>query len=418
MSPSHSSTATAAELPLDLLAPEFWARPTARRAAEFDRMRALAHPRFVFQRLARTRAESGYHALVTYADVAEVSRRPRDFSSDGATSIFGITPDLAEYYSSMINMDNPEHARMRRAVARAFGRGKVAELTAAVERTAARIAGRLAERGPGEFVRAVAAEMPIAVLGGMMGIPEEDHDFLFERSNAIVGPLDTAAHPFTDPSTAMLEASRELGDYIARLRADRAGDPRDDMITRLTQAEVEGNRLTRRELASFFILLIVAGMETTRNVISHFLVLLTRHPDQRELLLSDFDRYAPGAVEEVLRFVTPVNWMRRVVTHDCEVNGHPFREGDRLFLFYWPANRDEAVFTDPHRFDITRDPNPHLSFGATGPHFCLGAHLARVEVIALYRELLRTMPGIRAASPPRRLTASFIEGVTALDCTF
>ena len=416
MSPTDVAARTG--LPLDLLDHTFWERPFADRIREFDRRRALPHPEFVFQQMAPTRGESGYFPLVDHEDIAEVSRRPRDFSSYGATSIFGLTTDMAEYYTSMINMDNPEHARLRRIVSHAFGRATVGELGDLVDRTARAIVDRLVERGPGEFVRPVAAEMPIAVLGAMMGIPEEDHDFLFERSNAVVGPLDTDTHPFPDPTTAVLDASRELGDYIGRLREERAAQPRNDMITKLTQTRVDGMPLTQRELASFFILLVVAGMETSRNVISHALVLLTEHPDQRELLLSDYERYAPGAVEEILRYVTPINWMRRVVTRDTDVNGHPFRAGDRLFLFYWPANRDEKVFTDPHRFDITRDPNPHLRFGAVGPHFCLGAHLARLEIIALYRELFRRLPGIRAEGAPRRLQASFIEGITSLRCAF
>ncbi|GAA3354677.1 hypothetical protein GCM10017744_013730 [Streptomyces antimycoticus] len=184
------------------------------------------------------------------------------------------------------------------------------------------------------------------------------------------------------------------------------------------QAQIDGERLSPEELSSFFILLVVAGMETTRNAISRGLVLLTEHPEQRKLLLSDFETYAPGAVEEILRVATPINWMRRTVKRDCEVNGHRFQEGDKLLLFYWSANRDEDVFTDPYQFDITRDPNPHMTFGSVGPHFCLGAHLARMEVTVLFRELFSRLPEIRTVGEPRRLVASFVEAIKHVDCAF
>nr|MDT0660555.1 cytochrome P450 [Micromonospora sp. DSM 115978] len=417
MSPPDSTTA--ADVSSDLLDPSFWSLPSAERASTFEALRALPRPAYLRQRMVGLGPSLGYYALSRYADIVEVSRRPQDFSSLGATTIVDLPEEFNEFYGSMINMDNPEHARLRRIVARAFGRGMIPEFEAACRRAARRIVDGLVERGPGDFVRPVAAEMPIAVLAGMMGIPPEDHQFLFERSNTIVGALDPDYVPQTAGSgTAVLDASRELGDYVGGLRRERTANPRDDLITRLVRAEIDGERLSDGELVSFFILLVVAGMETTRNAISHALILLTAHPDQRELLCSDFETYAPGAVEEVLRVATPINWMRRVAARDCTLNGHRFEEGDRVFLFYWSANRDETVFPDPYRFDITRTPNPHLSFGSLGPHYCLGAHLARMEMIALYRELLGRLPAIRVAGEPRRLQSSFIEGIKHLHCSF
>lgn len=409
---------TPATLP-DLVDPSFWGRPHEERVALFEELRGMPHPAFIQQRMPGVPWAFGYHALVKYADIAEVSRRPQDFSSEGATTIVGLPPELNEYYGSMINMDNPEHSRLRRIVARSFGRNMVPEFEAVATRTARRITRELIERGPGDFIRPVAAEMPIAVLSDMMGIPEEDYDFLFERSNTIVGPLDPDYVPDrADSERAVIEASRELGDYIARLREDRLAHPRGDLITKLVQVQADGEQLTRQELVSFFILLVIAGMETSRNAISHALVLLTGHPEQKQLLIDDFDRYAGGAVEEILRCATPINWMRRVVTRDCDMNGHRFRKGDRVFLFYWSGNRDERVFPDPYRFDITREPNAHVTFGATGPHVCLGAHLARMEITALYRELLAELPQIRAEGRGDRLESSFIEGIKHLNCTF
>ncbi|MET9257743.1 cytochrome P450 [Streptomyces sp. NPDC003717] len=403
----------------DLVDPSFWARPHEERRALFEELRRLGHPPFIQQRMPGVPAAYGYSALVTYTDIAEVSRRPQDFSSAGATTIVGLPPELDEYYGSMINMDNPEHSRLRRIVSRSFGRDMVPEFEAVATRTARRIIHELVARGPGDFIRPVAAEMPIAVLSDMMGIPEEDHDFLFDRSNTIVGPLDPDYVPDrADSARAVIEASRELGDYIAGLRRDRLAHPRDDLITKLVQVRADGEQLTRQELVSFFILLVIAGMETTRNAIAHALVLLTEHPEQKQLLLGDFDTYAKGAVEEILRVCTPINWMRRVATRDCDMNGHRFRKGDRVFLFYWSGNRDEDVFPDPYRFDITRQSNAHVTFGAVGPHICLGAHLARMEITVLYRELLAALPQIRAEGEPRRLHSSFIEGIKKLHCAF
>ncbi|MEU5698702.1 cytochrome P450 [Streptomyces aurantiacus] len=413
-----TGSTSSATLP-DLVDPSFWARPYDERVALFEELRSLPHPAFIQQSMPGVPWAFGYNAVVKYADIAEVSRRPQDFSSKGATSIVGMPPELDEYYGSMINMDNPEHSRLRRIVSSSFGRNMVPEFQAVATRTARRIIRELIARGPGDFVRPVAAEMPIAVLGDMMGIPEEDHDFLYERSNMIVGPLDPDIVPDrADSERAVIEASQELGDYIARLRADRIARPCGDVITKLVQVQADGEQLTRQELVSFFILLVIAGMETTRNAISHALVLLTDHPEQKELLLSDFDTYAKGAVEEILRVSTPINWMRRVATRDCDMNGHRFRKGDRIFLFYWSGNRDENVFPDPYRFDITRGSNAHVTFGAVGPHVCLGAHLARMEITVLYRELLAALPEIRAVGRPRRLDSSFIEGIKQLRCTF
>jgi cytochrome P450 len=184
----------------------------------------------------------------------------------------------------------------------------------------------------------------------------------------------------------------------------------------LISANIDGEQLTPAELASFFILLVVAGNETTRNAIAHALVLLTEHPDQRELLLADLEGRIGPAVEEIVRYVSPVIWMRRTLTQDYVMNGHAYAAGDKFLLLYQAANRDDSIFPDPERFDITRFPNPHVGFGAAGPHFCLGAHLARREITAIWRELLTRVPAIRAAGEPDYLLSSFINGIKHLPC--
>jgi len=205
--------------------------------------------------------------------------------------------------------------------------------------------------------------------------------------------------------------------FSGSLAAARAEEPAEDLVSALARANIDGEQLTSAELASFFVLLVVAGNETTRTALSHALMLLTAYPDQRALLVADLEGRIAGAVEEIVRYASPVLFMRRTVTRDYTMNGQDYHEGDKAVLFYYSANRDEAVFTDPERFDITRSPNPHVGFGAPGPHFCLGAHLARRELTVMLRELLTRVPDITAGEPDR-LLSSFINGIKRLPCQF
>jgi len=217
--------------------------------------------------------------------------------------------------------------------------------------------------------------------------------------------------------TDLLGAGQALADLVTSLGAERAQAPTGDLISALVTANVDGEQLTEAELASFFVLLVVAGNETTRNALSHALMLFTEYPDQRALLLADLDGRIGGAVEEIVRYASPVMFMRRSLTRDYTMNGQDYREGDKAVLFYYSANRDEAVFRDPERFDITRSPNPHVGFGGAGPHFCLGAHLARRELTVMLRELLSRVPDITAGEPDR-LLSSFVNGIKRLPCQF
>jgi methyl-branched lipid omega-hydroxylase len=210
-----------------------------------------------------------------------------------------------------------------------------------------------------------------------------------------------------------------LGAELARERRARpADDTADDLVTALVTADVEGEALSDTDVGKFFGLLVTAGNETTRNALSHALALLTEHPDQRDLLLADLDERLPGTVEEVVRYATPVTWMRRNVKTDVDLLGQTYYAGDRVIMYYISANRDERVFTDPYSFDISRSPNPHVGFGAPGPHFCLGAHLARREVTLMLRELFTRLPGIHATAPPVRQRGSFVNAITSLPCAF
>jgi methyl-branched lipid omega-hydroxylase len=241
---------------------------------------------------------------------------------------------------------------------------------------------------------------------------------VLKNTNIILSGADPEfiSEDMNEAITQILMAGQELGDLVTGLAERRQEEPADDLVSALATANIDGEQLTPAELASFFILLVVAGNETTRTAISHSLDLFTKHPYQRELLLADFEGRIAPAVEEIVRYVSPVIWMRRTVTRDFLMNGHAYREGDKVALIYQAANRDESVFDDPDRFDITRSPNPHVGFGSAGPHFCLGAHLARREITAMLRELLTRVPDIRAAGEPDRLLSSFINGIKHLPC--
>ncbi len=320
----------------------------------------------------------------------------------------------------MINMDDPRHARLRRIVSRAFTPKMIRRFEENVQLAAAGIVDDLLATGPCDFVQHVSARLPLKIICDMMGIGDEHYAMVLRNTNIILSGADPEflSDDMDEAVTQLLTAGQDLATLVTDLAAARQEHPADDLATALATANIDGEQLTPAELASFFILLVVAGNETTRTAISHALCLLTEYPDQRELLLADLEGRLGGAVEEIVRYATPVIWMRRSVTRDCTLNGHPYREGDKAVLFYWAGNRDESVFAEPERFDITRSPNPHVGFGGAGPHFCLGAHLARREITAMLRELMLRVPQIRAAAEPDRLLSSFINGIKHLPCDF
>jgi cytochrome P450 len=407
---------------VDLSLMEFWGQPLEARHADFAKLRTLGKPPyFIMPEGPFSTPGDGYYAFVSHADVSAASRQPELFSSGrGATSIEDLPAEFNEYFGSMINMDDPRHARLRRIVSRAFTPRMIKKFEEDVQRTAASIVDELVATGPCDFVQQVSGRLPMKIICEMMGIGDQHFDMVLRNTNIILSGADPEfiSENMDVAITQLLTAGKDLADLVTEIAADRAELPQDDVITALGNANIDGEQLTPAELGSFFILLVVAGNETTRTAISHALNLLTEHPEQRALLLADLEGRLPAAVEEIVRFVSPVIFMRRSVTRDCTLNGHDYREGDRCVLFYWAANRDEAVFADPGRFDITRSPNPHVGFGAAGPHFCLGAHLARREMTVMLRELMTRVPTIRAAGEPDRLLSSFINGIKHLQCEF
>jgi methyl-branched lipid omega-hydroxylase len=407
---------------IDISLMEFWQQPLDVRHADFATLRGLGKPPyFVLPEGPFSTPGDGYYAFVSHADVSAASRQPELFSSArGATSIEDLPAEFNEYFGSMINMDDPRHARLRRIVSRAFTPRMIKKFEEDVQRTAAGIVDDLLVTGPCDFVQHVSARLPLKIICEMMGIGDEHYDMVLRNTNIILSGADPEfiSENMDEAITQLLTAGKDLADLVMAVAADRAEHPQDDVITALATANIDGEQLTPAELGSFFILLVVAGNETTRTAISHALNLFTQHPDQRELLLADLEGRLPTAVEEIVRYVSPVIFMRRSVTQDCTLNGHSFREGDRCVLFYWAANRDESVFADPGRFDITRHPNPHVGFGAAGPHFCLGAHLAKREITVMLRELMTRVPAIRASAEPDRLLSAFINGIKRLPCQF
>jgi cytochrome P450 len=405
---------------LNLSVNAFWAQPPAARYAAYRHLRSLESPPFFESGESPFGTEErGYYALLRHADVAEASRNPQLFSSAaGATSVFDLPVEFNEYFGSMINMDDPRHARLRRIVSRAFTPKMIKKFEQDVQRTAGVIVDELLAAGPCDFVQHVSARLPLKIICDMMGLGDENYDMVLRNTNIILSGADPEfiSEDATEAITQVLTAGGDLAALVMGLAEERQASPRDDLVSALANANIDGEQLTPAELASFFVLLTVAGNETTRNAIAHSLLLLTEHPDQRELLLADFDGRIGPAVEEIVRYVSPVIWMRRTLTQDTVMNGHAYQENDKVLLFYQAANRDEAVFADPDRFDITRSPNPHVGFGSAGPHFCLGAHLARREISAILRELLTRVPDIRAAGEPDYLLSSFINGIKHLPC--
>jgi methyl-branched lipid omega-hydroxylase len=362
----------------------------------------------------------GYYALTRHADVIEASRHPELFQSGkGATSVPDMPVEFLEFFGSMINLDDPRHTRLRGIVSKGFTPRMLRKLEEDVQRAASRIVDDVIDKGEADFVLDVAAPLPLKIICDMMGIPPSEYATVFTRSNIILSQGDPEYIPEgSDPVAALLGAGQDLATLVQDLGQYRKQHPTDDLTSALVNANVDGESLTDQELASFFILLVVAGNETTRNAMSHGLKVLTDHPDQRRLWALDFEALAPTAVDEIVRWSSPVIWMRRTATQDTRLGAVPFKEGDKLLLFYNSANRDEAAFADPFTFDIRRDPNPHVGFGGPGPHFCLGAHLARREITVMFRELLRRMPDIEATGEPQMLRSSFIHGIKHLSAAW
>ena len=353
----------------------------------------------------------GLWAVMKYADVVHVSRDPATFSSyAGGTMVDDAPPpQLAMIRMMMLNMDPPQHTKLRLLVNKGFTPSAVARLQQRVGELAARIVDAVASRGSCDFVAEVAGELPSYVIAELLGIPLEDGYRLYELTEIMNTGLigDKRA----------MKAGAEMFGYSTELVARKRADPRDDIATSLLHAEVDGQRLTESEFNFFFMLLINAGGDTTRNLVAGGMCALMDHPEERAKLEAE-PSLLPTAVEELLRYVGTFIAFLRTATKDTELRGVPVKEGDRVAMFYPSANRDEAQFVDPDRFDVTRKPNPHLAFGGGGTHFCLGANLARVEAAALVSEVLSRMKNMELAGPIERMPSTLIAGIHSMPVRF
>ena len=346
--------------------------------------------------------------------MVRVSKDPLGFSSARGTNIEDLTEEsLSQVQMMMLNMDPPQHQQFRRLVSVGFTPRMIRALEPRIRETASSIIDRVARRGQCDFVEEVAAELPLQVIAELMGIPLEDRHKVFAWSNRLIGFDDPEFSGSREDGTL---AAMEMWAYataLAESRRDRAGT---DLVTTLINAEIDGEKLSGTEFEAFFLLLAVAGNETTRNLISGGMLALIEHPEARARLVVE-PALIPSAVEEMLRFVTPVMHFRRTATRATEIRGQRIEAGDKLVMYYVSANRDEEVFTDPDSFDVTRSPNDHLTFGV-GEHFCLGASLARLEIRVMFEEILKRLPDIELAGPVRRLRSNFINGFKEIPVRF
>jgi len=357
-----------------------------------------------------------YWAVMGYDACVRVNREWEEFSSHEKTVFLSDADEalLAQQQQMMINMDPPSHTQYRRLVNKAFTPRMVRDLEARLHVVTDELLNRVCEQGSADFVVDIAAELPLTVIAELMGVPFEDRHKMFDWSNKMIGSEDPE-YVVNPIMTAI--ATMELFGYASELFSKKRTDPQEDLMSALVSVDADGESLDDLELALFFLLLSIAGNETTRNLIAGAMHAFFEFPEQWELLRADRS-LMPGAVEEMLRFVTPVMCFRRTAMCDVSLEGAEIQQGDKVVFFHISANRDEQIFENPDVFDIRRTPNPHIAFGGGGPHFCLGANLARMEIAVMFEHLLDRMPEIRQAGPAARLQSPFINGIKHLEVTF
>jgi len=402
----------------DLGSLEFWGRPAEERDRYFAQLRrseplSCHQPPEDILGLPE-QGRMSYWAVVRYDDVRRISRDPATFCSAQGTQFADAPPEFLEASLSFLAMDAPRHTKLRGLVSAAFTPRQVARIEEGVRVNARRIVAEAAPTGGGDFVELIAKRLPLVTISDMIGVPEADRERVVQAADTLVTAADPEVAGDQSPLEALGAALWTLTEFATELAAFREKNPGDDLMTGLVQAEVDGDKLTHAEIGAFFVLLSVAGNDTTRHTTSHAMRALTVHPDQRPLVLEN----PAVAVEEFVRWATPVLTFRRTTTRDVELHGQHIGEGEKVVLFYHSGNRDEDAFEDPWRFDVTRDPNHHVGFGGGGPHYCLGASLARTQLRSIFTELLTRLPDIEAGEPDMFKSASFIHGVKRMPCSF
>jgi cytochrome P450 len=398
-----------------LIEPDFWRQPLDARMAEFIELReAEPFTAVSFENLMSGETEH-FQVATRYAEVVEISKRPKEFcSGKGAVSIPDLPAEALDFFGSFINMDDPRHARQRGIVARSFTPRQLQAVLDSVDTICTEVIDGFCERGEADIVEVLSQPFPLLVICDMMGIPRSEFDTVLDATNVILGGGDPEYMGDGDPMLALFEAGMSLTNLMNEVAEERRANPTDDLTSKLVHNDLGEEVLATNEIAPFFILLAVAGNDTTRTAISHGVNLLSQNPDQRAIWQADLEAVTPTAVEEIVRVASPVTFMRRTATTDVTISGHDFAEGDKVIMLYGVANRDPRVFDAPETFDVRRDPNPHLGFGGPGPHFCLGAHLARREVAVAFRQLHTRLPDLELAGDPVPLDAMGIPLVGGL----
>jgi len=408
----HAHTA-----PVDLSSMEFWSLPPSERERGFAELRANApvswHRQPESQLLPESEGTGGYWAVVRYDDVREVSRDPDRFRSGQGVMFEDIPAELLEASQSFLAMDDPRHATLRKLVAEGFKPRAVKRIEDGIRADARTIVDELGDGFEGDFVEAVAKRLPMMTIMRMLGVPEQDREAVLWGVDAAVSWNDPEFLAGRTPLEVVTESMTIMTGIAFRLCAERRERPADDLITDLVQAEVDGNRLSDAEIGAFVVLLSVAGNDTTRHTTSHAMRALCDFPDQRDFLMADLDGRIETAVEEFVRWASPVMTFRRTATRDTEIGGQAIAAGEKVVMFYPAANRDESAFERPNEFDVSRDPNRHVGFGGGGPHFCMGAALARIQLKTLFTEVLGRFPALEVREPAYVL-GNFINGITAM----
>ncbi len=352
--------------------------------------------------------DDGFWVVTKHADVKEISRRSEVFSSFENTAIPRFNDDISRENIEMqrlviLNKDAPEHTKLRKLISKGFTPRAINSLRDELSARARSIVEAAAAAGSGDFVTQVACELPLQAIAELIGIPQEDRMKVFRWSNEMTG-YDDPDMVDIDP----LASSMEILGYAYQMAEARKGAPASDIVTELVNADIDGEALTSEEFGFFVILLAVAGNETTRNAISHGMIAFLENPDQWEL----YKRERPAtAADEIIRWATPVSSFQRTALEDVEIGGQQIKKGQRVLMVYRSANFDEDVFENPYKFDILRDPNPHLSFGGTGAHFCIGANLARLEIDLIFNAIADHLPDITRIGDPRRLPSGWLNGI-------
>jgi cytochrome P450 len=406
---------------VDLGSLDFWGRPADERDRVFAELRRDAplsrHEPIEDILGLPDQGRQSYWAIVRYEDIRRISRDPETFRSGAGVQFADAPPEFLEASQSFLAMDAPRHTKLRGLVSAAFTPRQVARIEDGIRINAQRIVDSAAPTGGGDFVELIAKRLPLETISDMIGVPPDDRERVVAAADALVSAADPEFFGERAPVEVLGEALWTLTEFATALASQRERNPGEDLMSALVQAEVDGERLTHAEIAAFFVLLSVAGNDTTRHTTSHAMRALTLNPEQRAILLEDLDARLPAAVEEFVRWATPVLTFRRTTTREVEIHGRRLPAGERVVLFYHSGNRDERVFEEPWRFDVTRDPNRHLGFGGGGPHYCLGASLARAQLRSIFGELLRVVPDIEAGEP-ELLRSAFIHGVKRMEVSF